>query len=106
MAFLKFFRKNKQSASGVMLGLILALLTLSAVPALHAMVHPDAAEPGHQCAVTLFSHGQVDVSSTVAPFVSAPAPLIFRQSLPGVVFVSVDLRLLPSRGPPASSVLA
>jgi hypothetical protein len=100
--FTKGFRKKRQSASALLLGLFLSLQAMAALPALHALVHPDSSDPDHECAVTLFAHGQVDAPNTAAPVFCAPARLIFSQSLPRVIFVSADIRLLPGRGPPAS----
>ena len=102
---MKVFRKKRRSASALLLGLFLSLQAMAVLPALHALVHHDASEPGHECAVTLFSHGQVDASTTTVPVVCAPAPLVFSQSPPGIIFVSTDVRLLPGRGPPASPAL-
>jgi len=103
--FTKVFRRKRQGASAFLLGLFLSLQAMAAFPALHALVHPDAGDPDHECAVTLFCHGQIDVSSTAAPVFCAPARLIFSQSLPRIIFVSADIRLLPGRGPPASPAL-
>jgi hypothetical protein len=103
---MKFFRRTRRIASSLVLGLFLALYVLTAVPALHALVHSDAGESEHQCAVTLFSHGQVDISNTVISMPSVPSELIFSTASPRFIFVSVDLRLLPSRGPPAFFGLA
>ena len=105
MFSMKVFRKKRQGASALLLGFFLSLQAMAAFPALHALVHPDASDPDHECAVTLFSHGQVDVSSAAAPVFCAPARLIFSQSPPRIIFVSADIRLLPSRGPPASPAL-
>jgi hypothetical protein len=104
--FTKVLRKKRQGASALLLGLFLSLQAMAVFPALHALVHPDASDPHHECAVTLFAHGQVDVSGAAAPVFRAPVGLVFSQDLPRVIFVSADIRLLPSRGPPASSVLA
>ncbi len=102
---MKVFRRKRQGASALLLGLFLSLQALAAFPALHALVHPDACDPDHECAVTLFSHGQVDASPAAAPVFCAPERLIFSQSLPRIIFVSADIRLLPGRGPPASPAL-
>jgi hypothetical protein len=106
MFSMNVFRKKRQGASALLLSLFLSLQALAVSPALHALVHPDCGDADHECAVTLFSHGQVDASSTVAPVFRAPVCLIFSQSLPEIIFVSADIRLLPSRGPPPSPVLA
>ena len=106
MFSMKGFRKKRQRACAFLLFLFLSLQALVVVPALHELVHPDASNAGDECAVTLFSHGQIDASSAVVPVFCAPERVIISQALPGVIFVSTDIRLLPSRGPPASSVLA
>jgi hypothetical protein len=103
--FTRYFRKKRQAASVLLLGLFLSLQAMAALPALHSLVHPDASDPGHECAVTLFSHGQVDVSSAAVSAFRAPALLSSSQELPRVIFVSADIRLLPSRGPPVSPAL-
>ncbi|MGP8197918.1 MAG: hypothetical protein ACLQU4_00265 [Limisphaerales bacterium] len=72
---------------------------------MHRLIHKDADDPGHECAITLFCHGQVNVSSAAAPVFCVPAGLIFSESRPRIVFVSADVRLLPGRGPPASPAL-
>jgi hypothetical protein len=102
----KFYGRKRQGASALLLCLFLSLQALAAFPALHALVHPDSSDPDHECAVTLFSHGQVDASSIAAPVFLGPVRLIFNPSLPRIIFVSADIRLLPSRGPPASPALA
>jgi hypothetical protein len=106
MFSMKGFRRKRQSASAFLLGLFLSLQAMAVFPALHALVHPDCSDPDHECAVTLFAHGQVDASPAAAPVFLAPARLVFRQSPPRIIFVSADIRLLPSRGPPPSPALA
>jgi hypothetical protein len=105
MLSMKVFRKKRRGASALLLVLFLFLQAMAASPALHTLVHHDAADPDHECAVTLFAHGQVNFSSTAAPVFCAPAGLIFSESSPRIIFVSADVRLLPGRGPPASSAL-
>ena len=103
---MKMKGKVKQAASAFLLGLVLSLQLFVALPGLHAWIHPDAADANHECAVTLFSHGQVHLDDAPAPIFYAPQGLIAETIRPGVEFVSVDLLLLPSRGPPAFSVPA
>jgi hypothetical protein len=103
---IKVFGKRRQSASALLLGLFLSLQAMAILPALHAWVHPDSSDPDHECAVTLLLHGQVDASSVAEPAFRAPECLIFNQAPPRTIFASVDIRLLPSRGPPASPALA
>jgi hypothetical protein len=106
MFSMKGFRKKRQGVSALLLVLFLSLQAMATFPALHALVHHDACDPDHECAVTLFSHGQVDAPGTAAPVFCAPVRLVFSQTPPRIIFVSADIRLLPSRGPPASPALA
>jgi len=86
----------------LLIGFVLLLNTLAAVPPLHELIHKDAGEAAHQCAVTLFAHGQVD--SPVAA-VAACIPVAPVQALPLVsisVFNVLAATLPPGRGPPVS----
>lgn len=103
---MKMFKEKRQAASAFSLGLFLFLQALVICPGLHELVHHDANEPDHDCAVTLFSHGHVDAASAVVILLPAPERVIFNPSSPAAIFVSTDLRLLPGRGPPASPALA
>lgn len=89
-----------------MAGMVLLLNALAASPALHELVHSDACEAGHQCAVTLFAHGQVDAVSIDVPVV-APLPLV--ESVPLVEFSLFPpaIENLPAgRAPPVSSLIS
>ncbi len=94
--------KNARRRVGALcLGVFLALYAMAAVPALHALAHHDARDANHECAVTLFAHGQVH-SADAAAELRLPAPLILSSDpAPAPLIVSADIRLLPSRGPPA-----
>lgn len=106
MFFMNVIRKHRPTVASLLLGCLLTVQAMAAFPALHALVHPDADDPAHECAVTLFCHGQVDASPSAVPILPAPELVTFTELPPQVVFVSTDVRLIPSRGPPASSVLA
>jgi hypothetical protein len=95
-----FFKEARKGTAAISLFLFLALQAMADVPALHAMVHHDADDPSHQCAVTLFLHGQVHTSSpVVAP--TRPASVFAFERLPrSADFTSADVLLLPCRGPP------
>jgi hypothetical protein len=84
------------------LGLVLAVNLLAASPSLHEWVHADAGKEDHQCAVTLFAHGQVD-SSVLE--VAASLPVAAIEQSPQIlvsVFNTLVETLPPGRGPPAS----
>jgi hypothetical protein len=90
----------------VCVALVLALSLLAIQPSLHRFIHKDADAPGHECAVTMFAHGQVDAAAAAPPTFCPPALVVFSETFPRIVFVSTDIRLLPGRDPPASPALA
>ena len=56
---------------------LLAVLLLAVSPALHSEVHPDAADPGHSCSVTMLASGGFHAPSPHADFTAdADLPLI------------------------------
>jgi hypothetical protein len=96
-------RHSRRLWTVVCLALFLALQLFSASSSLHRAIHPDAASPAHQCVITLWSHGQVDVPGvSLACVIFVAALLFFLPSLPAAVPSSFDYRLSPSRAPPAS----
>jgi len=76
---LDFFRsKTARSRSGSALGIICAFLftiALSDAPRLHEFFH-KALGPDHECAVTMFTHGNCDRLTTGAP-AAGPATIIW-----------------------------
>jgi hypothetical protein len=94
-------RAVKSGSSVLCLGLFLLVQAMAAVPAFHAWFHLDAGDPGHECAVTLFLNGQVHSPTTDVEVTKSLPVLVFYAPARGVDFVSADVRLLPSRGPPA-----
>jgi hypothetical protein len=89
-----------------MVGMVLLLNALASSPALHEWFHSDATESGHQCAVTLFAHGQVDSVSIDLP-VAAPLPLIESVSPIQISLFGSALENLPAgRAPPVSSLIS
>jgi len=46
--------------SALLMAMVLLLDVLAASPELHERIHQDRASSSHECAVTLFAHGQVD----------------------------------------------
>ncbi len=86
-----------------MTGIVLLLNAMAASPSLHEWFHADAGESGHQCAVTLFAHGQVD-SSTVDMVVTVPQTFITANPSIEISVYSPAIENLPAgRAPPVSS---
>ena len=82
--------------------LVLFLNLLATAPSLHERLHADAGHEDHQCAVTLFAHGQVD-SATVE--VAAVAPVVLVETVRQIVFsvFTPAIENLPAgRAPPVS----
>lgn len=82
---------------------VLVLNLLAASPALHQSLHHDSNHAEHQCAVTLFAHGNVE-SATVD--VALTVPLTFADSSPLIQFsiFSPAIENLPAgRAPPVST---
>ena len=75
-------------------------------PALHELFHADASQAGHQCAVTLFAHGQVDTASVDVPL---SLPLTFPENIPAAVisvFNPAIAHLPAGRAPPVLPVVS
>jgi hypothetical protein len=80
--------------------LVLFLIALESSEPLHKLIHKDADEAGHQCAVTLFAHGQIESAVCDVPVVQ---PSAFVESTPFVIFsvFSTAIENLPhGRAPP------
>ncbi len=100
-----FSRKAKRGLAALGLAVFLLLQAMVTFPGLHALFHRDASDPAHECAVTLFVHGQVHCAdAAVSVLRPEPVPL-FIQSFREPVFVSADVRLLPGRAPPSAPSL-
>jgi hypothetical protein len=67
---LSIFRKI--IATSICAGL-LSVLTLSAMPQWHELIHSDAKAPRHECAVTLASSGNYQQP---APLITVPVPAL------------------------------
>jgi hypothetical protein len=93
--------KAKRRHAALWLAVFLLLEAMEIFPALHLFIHSDAGDPDHECAVTLFTHGQVHGADAAVPILRPEPVVVFSQSRPEVLFVSTDVRLLPGRGPPS-----
>ncbi len=84
-----------------MIFMVLFCGLLSSSSILHEIIHPDANNEHHQCAITVFAHGHVDLTDG-GPILLAP---VFREFQAAVLFESAvlassDYLLLPGRAPP------
>lgn len=93
-------RRSQAVIASVLVGIVLLLNAMAACPSLHELFHHDAGQSQHQCAVTLFGHGQVESAPVDVPVV-ASLPLI--QTVPSLEYkiFSPAIDSLPAgRGPP------
>ncbi|MGB7747010.1 MAG: hypothetical protein WBN75_06965 [Verrucomicrobiia bacterium] len=87
----------------LLVGLVLLLNAMAVAPALHRLIHHDADEAGHECAVTLFAHGQVDSPVVKVAVIIQVAPVEFLPLTSVSVFNALVKTLPPGRGPPVFS---
>jgi hypothetical protein len=90
----------------LLVALVLLLDAMAASPALHELVHRDADSPDHQCAVTLFSHGQVDSTTVEVAAIVPPDSFEIVSPISLAVFTSCIENLPSGRAPPVLSVVA
>jgi len=96
----RFLRRTQATVAVLLVALVLLLDAMAACPALHELVHHDADEPGHECAVTLVAHGQMDLTTIAVPSVT---PIFWTEVSPVIEFSAAGQRfekLQDSRGPP------
>lgn len=96
-------RRSQAFIALLLIGLVLLLNAMAACPSLHELIHRDAGESGHQCAVTLFAHGQVDSASADVPIAER---LTLVETVPVVetsVFLPTIENLPAGRAPPVAA---
>ncbi len=85
----------------ICLALFLILQVFTSSETLHKLIHPDADSADHQCAITMFVHGQVNsVETGVAVIVLVAAIFFAVPPLQSAVFSSFDYPFSASRAPP------
>jgi hypothetical protein len=96
-----FSRFSKSLVAVLLVGLVLFIAALASSESLHKLIHHDADEPGHECAVTLFAHGHVESAVCDLPVV---LPVTFVEITPILVFSFFSPaieNLPPGRAPPS-----
>jgi hypothetical protein len=99
--YFKFGTVFRKASAILLCAMVLFLAALAASPSLHECLHHDANEPNHECAITLFAHGQVN-ATTIVPVMAVVAALFGGIALLANTFelASADYRFSPSRAPP------
>ena len=81
--------------------LVLALALLSVSPSLHRLIHEDAGDVNHECAVTLFAHAQVLLLPKAIVLAVVILGFVGFISLPRIALLpGRPAQLPPGRGPP------
>jgi hypothetical protein len=96
-----FFQFGKSFVAILLMGLVLFMAVLASSETLHKLIHHDADEADHQCAVTLFAHGHVESAVCDIPIVT---PTVWVETVPFAefsVFSTAIENLPPGRAPPA-----
>jgi hypothetical protein len=96
---IRYFKRHLVS---LLVCLVLLLDAMTAFPDLHELIHHDANDPGHQCAVTLFAHGQVDSPVVEVAAIIPLAPIEFLPRIPVSISNVLLEPLPPVRGPPVA----
>jgi len=102
------YRKPPAQAliAALLVALVLLLDAMVACPGLHELLHADADQAGHECAVTMFIHGQVDSAVVLVAAILPAAPVEFSPQTATALFHARTDILPPGRGPPAGCFLA
>lgn len=95
-------RSGRAVIASLLACVVLLLEAMAACPDLHELIHHDADESGHVCAVTMFAHGQVDSPVLEVAAIIPVAPVEFLPLTSDSVFNALVEKLPPSCGPPAS----
>lgn len=100
---IRHFKRHGQAVlASLLAGLVLLLDAMAASPNLHELIHHDADAPGHECAVTIFAHGQVDLPVVEVAAIMPVAPVEFLPLTSVSAFNALVESLPPGRGPPVS----
>jgi hypothetical protein len=96
-----FIQHGKTAIGSLLVGVILFLDAMAVCPTLHELIHHDADQAGHECAVTMFAKGKVE-SATVDVLLPVPTVTIETERRIEFLVFSTAIENLPQgRAPPA-----
>ncbi|HZF01660.1 MAG TPA: hypothetical protein VE344_07175 [Methylomirabilota bacterium] len=96
----------KRSVAGLMLFLFLFTVAMVVCPELHELIHKDADEHDHHCAVTMLLQGKVDSTTVEVPVVLSTVLVEVTPRIEFHVF-SPEIGNLPQgRAPPVLSAVS
>jgi hypothetical protein len=95
-------RHGRAVLVSLLVALVLLLDAMAACPELHELIHKEAGKADHDCAVTMFAHGQLDSPVVEVAAIKPVAPEEFLPLTSVSVFNVPVATLPPGRAPPVS----
>ena len=86
----------------MLVALVLLLDAMAACPELHELIHQDAGQAEHQCAVTLFAHGHMDSATVEVAAVTLTVSVETTPQITFSVFAPAIGNLPAGRAPPVA----
>jgi len=96
-----FIRLGKPALAALLAGMILLLDAMAACPALHELIHKDAEQADHHCAVTMFAQGKVDSATVSVPVITTCVAIELTPQTGSSIFTATIENLPRGRAPPA-----
>jgi hypothetical protein len=96
----QFIQFGKPALAALLVGIILLLDAMAACPALHELIHKDAGQADHDCAVTMFAHGKMDSTIIDLPVIVVVVSFVAEPRIEFSVFRPAIENLPASRAPP------
>jgi hypothetical protein len=90
----------------LLIGMILLLDAMAACHELHELIHKDADEHSHDCAVTMFSHGKVESETVDVPIAAAVISMEATPQIKFFILSTTTENLLHGRAPPVLSAVS
>lgn len=100
----QFKARGRAIIASLLVGIVLLLDAMAACPALHELIHKDAGNADHECAVTMFAHGKVDSVSVEAAVSESQAFVAIFSPVEISTFSPAIGHLPAGRGPPVSCI--
>lgn len=102
----QFVQLGKPALAALLAGIVLLLDAMAVCLPLHEMLHKDANEPDHQCAVETLAHGKIESAS--CEIVIPPPTVVVETTKPFPISAfSPAIENLPQgRAPPALSAVS
>ncbi len=98
-----FRLRGKAVIASLLAMLVLLMGSLASSSHLHELIHADADSAAHQCAATMFAHGQVDSATVDVSPVASPVSIETTPQLVYAAFSPTIENLPAGRAPPVSA---